>query len=58
MGLILIMGVVTFVFWNQKQKAQKETFEARQEIKRRTIAEDSLQKLSDGYLHGLENNYA
>lgn len=44
--LIVIMGV----FWFQKRAAEKERFQAQQEIRKQTIAQDSLVKLSDGYL--------
>lgn len=43
--LIVIMGV----FWFQKRAAEKERFQAQQELRKKTIAQDSLVKLSDGY---------
>lgn len=52
-ALSIILTVIALVFWIQKNKAQNETFQAKQEIKRRTIAEDSLLKLSDGYYQKL-----
>ncbi len=51
--LIIILAAIAVVFWIQKRSAEKKIFETQQEIRKETIAKDSLIKISDGYYQKL-----
>lgn len=53
MGLVVVLAVITAIFWFQKNAAQKREFQAQQEIRKERIKQDSLVKLSDGYYQKL-----
>jgi hypothetical protein len=52
-ALILILIVISGVFWFQKRLAEKKVFQAQQELRVEKIAQDSLVKISDGYYQKL-----
>lgn len=52
-ALIVFLTVIAGIFWFQKRSAEEKVFQAQQEIRRKTIAQDSLIKLSDGYYQKL-----
>lgn len=53
MILVIILIIISGIFWFQKRSAQKREFQTQQLIRKKTIAEDSLVKLSDGYYQKL-----
>lgn len=51
--LIIVLGILAFTFWYQKGQAEKREFQTQQQLRKKTIAEDSIKKVSDGYYQKL-----
>lgn len=51
--VVIILLIVIGIFWFQKRAAEKQVFEAQQEVRKSIIAKDSLQKISDGHYQKL-----